>query len=178
LSCACDTWQEIRGIERGRAHDDLLNLIDERIDAGQLEAVEPQEPQPFQAFYDGKQRWFRCTSCGRIWRLVEAAGAITGRFERFTEGGEVAWRPIPHRRRAEASCVCDGWEIRNRFSSQDDFERTRKWLEERIASGDAVRVDDGSGWDVVVRCPACGRLWRLSPPDGPFAGVFAPLESD
>jgi hypothetical protein len=177
LSCACDTWQEVRGIERGRAHDDLLALIDERIDAGRLEAVEPEEPQPFQAFYNGKQRWFRCTSCGRIWRLVEA-GSFQGRFERFADGEEVSWRPIPHRRRAEPSCVCDGWEIRNRFASQDDFERTREWLEERITVGEAVRVDDGTGWDVVVRCSACGRLWRLSPPDGPFAGVFVPLEAD
>ena len=178
MSCACDTWEELFDITRGRAHDDVVTSIDEFVGAGQLEAVEPEEPQPFQAFYDGKQRWFRCTSCGRIWRLLEPTASFNGRFERFTEGENVAWRRIPHRKKPEPSCVCDRWELRNAFDSMEDFERTREWLETRIASGEAVRVDDGSGWDVVVRCVACGRLWRLVTPDGPSAGAFVPLEGD
>jgi hypothetical protein len=75
------------------------------------------------------------------------------------------------------------WEKINEFQSYSEFERFVSWIDEQVKSGVAE--------ELLVRKPyigattfrekwyrhvASGKTWRLVWPDGPFTGIFEPVD--
>jgi len=75
------------------------------------------------------------------------------------------------------------WEKINEFQSYSEFERFVSWIDEQVKSGVAE--------ELLVRKPyigattfrekwyrhvVSGKTWRLVWPDGPFTGIFEPVD--
>jgi hypothetical protein len=74
---------------------------------------------------------------------------------------------------------CAGWEPIGGFSSPGEFERFKRWIEERVSDGTAERVPVDPEWrdanpllEEWFRCRETGQVWRLLLPDPPSRGSF------
>ena len=76
------------------------------------------------------------------------------------------------------------WEAIDGFLDSREFDRFRRWMEDRVAAGAARRVPVvGARYSIVsleeVRFQhvESGEIWRLVSPDPPFTGVFERVPS-
>jgi hypothetical protein len=77
------------------------------------------------------------------------------------------------------------WEPIEGFRSPGEFERFQRWIDERVAAGEAERVPVAAPWmganthvEHWIRDTEDGSVWRLIEPDPPARGLFEPVEPD
>ncbi len=75
------------------------------------------------------------------------------------------------------------WDLIDDFRTRGEFERFVAWIEAQVASGDAQEIPVVSPYvgassfsEKWFRHIASSSVWRLVWPDGPFTGVFEPVE--
>lgn len=76
------------------------------------------------------------------------------------------------------------WEAIDGFLDRREFDRFRRWMEDRVAAGAARRVPITGGRygiasleEVRFQHVESGEVWRLVSPDPPFTGVFERVPS-
>jgi hypothetical protein len=79
--------------------------------------------------------------------------------------------------------MTQGWESIDGFRSEIEFRRAEEWLVAQLSLGEAEEVPVKASYgDVGVlgerwfRRSSDRLIWRLVPPDPPFAGVFEPVD--
>lgn len=84
MSCLCSEWEEIEEFSSPGEYDKFVNWIEGHIASGKVKEV------PVEKRYGGfKERWFRCPTCGTIWRLVDHDFPFKGLFARV-EGARLS----------------------------------------------------------------------------------------
>ena len=79
------------------------------------------------------------------------------------------------------SHICDDFEEIPKFHSPWDFEKFEKSINQMIADGLIKEIAVEKSYSVVqdqerwIQCPN-GDVWRLIPPDFPFAGFFKKVD--
>jgi len=75
------------------------------------------------------------------------------------------------------------WEKINEFQSYSEFERFVSWIDEQVKSGVAEELQVRKPYigattfrEKWYRHVASGKTWRLVWPDGPFTGIFEPVD--
>jgi hypothetical protein len=78
---------------------------------------------------------------------------------------------------------CATWEEISGFRSPGEYERFKRWIDERVAEGTAERVPVKKGWRYAnplfedwFRCRETGDVWSLMHPDPPTTGGFTRVE--
>ena len=75
------------------------------------------------------------------------------------------------------------WDPIDDFQTRGEFERFVAWMEAQIASGEGIELpvarpylDAPSFTEKWFKHVASDSVWRLVWPDGPFTGIFEPVQ--
>lgn len=83
MNCWCNAWEEIHGFQSPDEFARFQRWIADQSAADHLKEVAVAHRYGGSDLFD--EHWFKCTSCGQVWRVVAPDPPFSGVFERVNE---------------------------------------------------------------------------------------------